>query len=122
MTIKLIVLVGAITVLTGCVSANHKFEAVDNKINEPVECKNAQIDIMYLKEARSSTQEKLANGVATILPTSAIFNLLSGQYKSRKAIATGELNQVLYDRIMFINEHCQLTGNLSQEEFVSRIQ
>ncbi|MEM0911473.1 MAG: hypothetical protein AAGJ37_10890 [Pseudomonadota bacterium] len=96
----------SIVVLSGCASASKKLQRVEAKVIEPIDCDNAHMDIMYLEEAKADTQEKLANGVATVLPTTAILNLISGEYKSRQAIATGKLNDILYDKIMAISAEC----------------
>ncbi|GEM_PF-6729586 len=100
--------VAAIICLTGCASVTEKVQRVEAKVEQAIDCKNAQMDIMYLEDARATTQEKLLNGVATILPTTAVLNLISGEYRHRQSIATGKLDDILQQKILAISDHCEI--------------
>ncbi|WP_395338256.1 hypothetical protein PN836_011070 [Ningiella sp. W23] len=95
-----------IMLLGACSSAIDRHEQANLVLNQNVDCSMAESHIEMLKKERTSTSEKIANNVATILPTTAILNLLSGEYGSRRAIASGDFDQMLYMKIDSINKEC----------------
>lgn len=97
-----------VVLISGCASAVKRHEVAEVQINQQINCTTAKEDIASLKMEKSSTAEKLANGIASILPTSIIFNLLTGEFTSRKAIATGEFDQMLYMKIDDIEQKCDM--------------
>ena len=103
---KLLFLLLALLILSGCTSARDRYKELTPQIAQEINCKKAENDIAMLKEARTGVLERISNGIATVLPTTAIVNLLSGEYSSRRAIATGEFNAALYDKIMEIETSC----------------
>ena len=107
-----------LSLLMGCSSAVDRHSIVQTQIDQEVNCETAMKDIVMLKEEKASTQEKLANGIATVLPTSAVFNILTGEFSKRRAIATGEFDQMLYMKIDMIELECGLpssTPNLAEQ-------
>lgn len=100
------VLVLSVLVLSGCASAVNRHHVAQAQLDRQINCTNAHNDIEMLKAEKASTSEKIANGIASILPTSIIFNLIAGEFSSRKAIATGEFDQMLYMKIDDIEKHC----------------
>lgn len=70
-----------------------------------------------LRKEKASTSEKIANGVASILPTSVVYNLIAGEFSSRKAIAiaSGEFDEMLYMKIMDIEITCSLAATRNEQ-------
>lgn len=104
--------------LISCSSAVDRHSVVQTQLDQEINCETAMKDIVMLKEEKASTQEKLANGVATVLPTSVVFNLLTGEFSKRRAIATGEFDQMLYMKIDMIELECGLpstTPNMAEQ-------
>ncbi|TRY29898.1 hypothetical protein [Aliiglaciecola sp. M165] len=99
-------LIVSVVMLSGCASAVDRHHMVQAQLDRQINCANAHSDIKMLKAEKASTSEKIANGIASILPTSIIFNLIAGEFSSRKAIASGEFDQMLYMKIDDIEKHC----------------
>ncbi|MBT1451242.1 hypothetical protein KJ365_10185 [Glaciecola sp. XM2] len=95
-----------LVLISGCSSAVHRHAQAAYQIDKSIDCSMAQSHIDMLKKERASTVEKIANGVATILPSAAIVSLFTGEFSSRKAIATGEFDQMLYMKIASIESQC----------------
>lgn len=94
--------------ISGCAPAVKRHEIAEVQLNQQINCTTEKEDIESLKQEKSSTAEKLVNGIASILPTSIIFNLLAGEFTSRKATATGEFDQTLYMKIDDIEQKCAI--------------
>ncbi|MFT6270019.1 MAG: hypothetical protein ACJAVV_002847 [Alphaproteobacteria bacterium] len=109
--IKKSLLLMSIFLFFGCTSAVDRHSTVRIQLDQKVNCKSAVKDIAMLKEEKASTQEKLANGIATVLPTSVVFNLLTGEFTKRRSIATGEFDQMLYMKIDMIESECGLPSS-----------
>lgn len=92
--------------LGGCASAQHRHAEIAYHLENPVNCEHAAMDIMVLEEAKTSAAEKVANGIATILPTSALLNLMVGEWSSRKAIAFGQFDSKITKKISEIEMSC----------------
>ena len=97
--------------LAGCASAVKRHEVANIQLNQGVNCTTAKQDIAALRMEKTTASEKLANGIASVLPTSVIFNLIIGEFSSRKAIATGEFDQMLYMKIAAIEKQCFMLFN-----------
>ena len=93
-------------ILGGCASAVDRHQTVNAQVTKPINCDTADKDIAALLEERSSVGEKLANGISLLSPTSALINLLSGEFTSRRSIATGKLDDILHMRIDDIEKAC----------------
>lgn len=92
--------------LGGCASAQHRHAEIAYHLKNPVNCDHAAMDIMTLEDAKASAAEKVANGIATILPTSALLNLMVGEWSSRKAIAFGQFDRKITKKISEIEMSC----------------
>jgi hypothetical protein len=92
--------------LGGCASAQHRHAEIAYHLENPVNCDHAAMDIMTLEDAKASAAEKVANGIATILPTSALLNLMVGEWGSRKAIAFGQFDRKITKKISEIEMSC----------------
>jgi uncharacterized protein YceK len=103
---KVISLMVLFLILGGCASAVDRHQVVNAHISKPINCDTADQDIAALLEEQSSVGEKLANGISLLSPTSALINLLSGEFTSRRSIATGKLDDILHMRISDIEEAC----------------
>ncbi|MFK8069110.1 MAG: hypothetical protein AB8D52_12810 [Gammaproteobacteria bacterium] len=97
-----------IFLLVGCSSAVKRHEQVKMDLDRPVNCETAPVDISMLEKEKVGTVEKLSNGIVSIFPTSAVYNLLTGEYSSRYSIATGEYNDMLDFKINQIQKQCML--------------
>jgi uncharacterized protein YcfL len=105
--VKVFIVSLIILVCSGCASAVSKQQSLAMELNMPIDCKLADSQIMALQDHRITKSEVFTNTIAIILPTSAIANLLLGEYSSRAALANGEFNQSLDERILMIKEECK---------------
>ncbi|MDO6558943.1 hypothetical protein [Paraglaciecola chathamensis] len=97
--------------LSGCASAVKRHELAQGHLNKTIDCKVAHADIAELESHKTSTGEKLVNGVASILPTSILLNVILGEFTSRAAIATGAFDSKVDSKIQDIQSDCMLTEN-----------
>lgn len=83
---------------------------VDQRINlgRPVNCNTAQQDIKILEDERASTAREILAGARAVFPISAAIGLLTGDYKDRFLVASGEYNHVLELKIDQIKKTCRL--------------
>ncbi|MCH9670376.1 MAG: hypothetical protein K0U93_02905 [Gammaproteobacteria bacterium] len=93
-------------VCVGCTSAVERQRRVQMDLDRPINCERADADIAMLNKEKVGTLEQIANGAGTILPTSAVFNLLTGEFEGRYAIASGEYNEMLDAKIKQIAAQC----------------
>lgn len=105
--IKIFIVSIVIFACSGCASAVTKQQKLAAELNMPIDCEHADTQIMTLEDQRISKSEEFTNTIAIILPTSAITNLLLGEYSSRVALASGKFNHSLNERIVMIEEKCQ---------------
>lgn len=103
---KILVIVGLIVITSGCASAIDRHQVLQTELDMPIDCEHAQEQINQLQKNYVSSGEQLANGIASILPTAAILNLISGEYSSRWKLANGEYNDRLIMRIEDIEKEC----------------
>ena len=103
---KVVILMTVFFILGGCASAVDRHQVVNAQVAQPINCDTAEQDIETLLEGKTSASEKFANGIALVLPTTALFNLISGEFTSRRSIATGKLNDILHMRISDIEKEC----------------
>lgn len=92
--------------MSGCASALSKQRVLDAQLSQPLDCANAHQQVAQLESQYVSGSSRVLNGIATVLPTSALINLISGEYVSRVKLASGEFNQKITDRVAEINQYC----------------
>ena len=68
-------------------------------------CSNVDEKISILLEEKAKNNRRILNGVRSVLPVSAVVNLIRGQYKENSAIATGEWAKVLDKKIAEMKTH-----------------
>ena len=105
---KLGVLIFACVILGGCASANNRYDQLNSHLSTDVDCKQAKLQIAALEESKISDSEKLANGIASVLPTSIVLNLIVGEYSNRAKIASGHYEEQRQNRINYIKHDCML--------------
>lgn len=106
-----IVMLSALVLLTsGCASAVKRVEAVQSIVNQPIDCANAEHTIAHLISQKPSSGERAVNTVASILPTSIIVNLITGEFASRSSIAAGKLDAQISQKISAIEHDCMLVA------------
>ena len=105
-----LILVFVVLCCSGCASAVNKHELLQAQLSMPIECMMAEEQIESLHSYEVDSTEQFANTVASILPTSIIFNLLTGEYTSRLKLANGEYNQQVSNRIAEIKQKCSDIG------------
>lgn len=92
--------------LGGCASAVGKHEQLQAHLISPVDCLTADSEIASLQEEKASSGEKFLNGLASLLPSSALLNLVTGEFSSRVSIASGKFNKRVETRIQDIHDSC----------------
>mgnify|MGYP003629406971 CR=1 FL=1 len=95
-------------VLSGCASAVKRHELASEHLNKAVDCEEAHGHIASLESHKTTASEKLVNGVASVLPTSILLNVILGEFTSRAAIATGAFDSKVEDKISDIRDGCRL--------------
>lgn len=103
---KIFIVLSFVIFTTGCASAIDRHHSLQAELDMPIDCKHAQKQISQLQKNYVTSGEQFANGVASILPTAAILNLISGEYSSRWKLANGEYNERLIMRIEDIQKEC----------------
>ena len=103
---KNFILLIAILSLGGCASAVGRHQQLQAHLSSPVNCLSADNDIAQLENEKASSGEKFLNGLASLLPSSALLNIVTGEYVSRVAIASGKFNRSVEERISDIEESC----------------
>lgn len=92
--------------LGGCASAVGRHEQLQAHLTSPVDCITADNDIASLKKEKASSREKILNGLASLLPSSALLNIAAGEFTSRVSIASGKFNKRVENRIQDIQDSC----------------
>ena len=70
------------------------------------DCDRAEEQIALLDQEKAGMNERIASGVKTLVPVSAVVHLFRGELRREAKIATGEYNQLLIDKIGEIKSHC----------------
>lgn len=107
----LLLSVTALLFLSGCASAVKRHELAQKHLNKDVNCDKASADIATLESHKSTTREKWVNGVASVLPTSILLNVILGEFGSRAAIATGVFDETVERKIKAIESGCMLVDS-----------
>ncbi len=100
---KLSVVLLALIVLSGCKTIS---QTAKDDLDKPVNCVTAREDIAALEAEKASTAKKSEAGVGMVLPGAAVIGILSGDYKDRVKVATGEYNRDIDAKIMEIKCAC----------------
>lgn len=98
----------ACAIIGGCASANNRYEQLNVHLANDIDCDTARAQISELEENKVSSSERFANGVATVLPTSIVLNLITGEYANRAKIASGHYDGEVQSRIDLIKQACML--------------
>ena len=93
-------------ILSGCASALDRKARLDYVLAVPVDCTQVDNQIEQLEAEKVQVGEQVANGIASILPTSVIYNLVVGELGSRWTLANGEHNRVIDERITHLQSAC----------------
>ncbi len=84
-----------ILVVVGCASPITREETQNLSYN----CSDVDEKISMLLEERGKNNRRVLNGVRSVLPVSAVVNVIRGRYKENAAIATGVWAEVLDKKI-----------------------
>lgn len=105
----LFITLSALFLLSGCASAVKRHELAAEHLNKAVDCEEAHGHIASLESHKTTASEKLVNGVASVLPTSILLNVILGEFTSRAAIATGVFDSKVDNKIHDIQSDCKLS-------------
>ena len=89
--------------LVGCATIS---EEAKYEIDKPVDCSTAEYDIKILEGAKASAGKQALSGVRAVLPAGAVVGILSGDYKNRAKVATGQYNKDIDAKIQQIKDTC----------------
>lgn len=95
--------------LAGC-AARQDVQKVQAELSAPINCATAEGDIRMLQGEKASVAERIASGVTSIVPASAVVGVVSGQEGAKIEIATGDYNRMIDERIGEIRAQCNLPG------------
>ena len=74
----------------------------------PIDCSTAKQDINVLEQEKAESSKQLQAGVKMFVPASAARAILHGDYRNRAAVATGEYNKDIDNKIKQIKQECGL--------------
>ncbi len=81
-------------------------QTAKNSLAKNVDCSTAQQDIETLEKEKASVGKQALDGVRTVLPVSAVVDILKGQWTDRAFVATGEYNEAIKEKIHAIKSAC----------------
>ena len=94
------------TLLTGLLMGCQR-PVLDVEISAIVpDCNRAVAQIALLDQEKADTNERIASGIKTIVPVSAVVHLFRGELNREARIASGEYNQLLDSKIGEIKSAC----------------
>lgn len=101
------VLIIFLSMLAGC----HRFQpSISDQarydLARPVDCSRAEEDITVLKQEKAEIDEQIKAGVKMFVPAAAARSILHRDYQDRAAVATGQYNQAIEDKIKEICDKC----------------
>lgn len=99
-----------IMLTSGCASAVKRVAAVQAIVNQAVDCESAQHSIDQLLSQKTSMHERAVNTIASVLPSSILLNIITGEFTSRSSIAAGKLDRQITDKISAIEHDCMLVA------------
>ena len=70
------------------------------------DCDHISEQIASLRREEAGTNERIASGIKTIIPISAVVHLFRGELKREARIATGDYNKMLADKIAELKSDC----------------
>jgi len=76
------------------------------ELAKPIDCTSAQEDIRALEKEKLDVSEQAKAGIKMFVPAAAARTILHGDYVDRGAVAIGEYNQAIDDKIKEIKEKC----------------
>ncbi len=99
---SLAIVVCLMILLVGCQQA-----VLDEEIHAMVpDCGRADAQIALLDQEKAQVNDRVASGIKTIVPVSAIVHLFRGELRREAKIATGEYNQLIESKISEIKSDC----------------
>lgn len=103
----LIATVAVATMLSGCVAQK---EAKEVKAAEvaPVNCATAEGDIRMLRSEKANVAERIAAGVASIVPVGFLIGVATQTEGDRIDMAIGDYNTLLDKQIAKIQTKCRV--------------
>lgn len=105
---KLTMTIAAITLcvlFTACAS-DKTVKQGERDAKKPINCATAEMDIQTLKTEKTSAEQQMATGVTTIVPIGLVVNTVEGKDGENAAVAMGDYNKMLDDKIAEIKETC----------------
>jgi outer membrane lipoprotein SlyB len=81
-------------------------EEAKAKVAKPINCATAKKDISVLESERASVAKQVASGVRSVFPIAAAVGILSGDYRDRVQVATGQYNDDIDNKIADIKKVC----------------
>lgn len=99
----LLLLLCGVVALTGCSSISKEAEY---QLAKPVDCSTASYDIQILAGEKASVAKQALSGVRSVLPAAAVIGILSGDYRNRVSVATGQYNNDIDAKIRDIKDTC----------------
>ncbi|MBL8658730.1 MAG: hypothetical protein JNM75_03125 [Rhodospirillales bacterium] len=97
----------AAVVLSGCVAQK---EAKEVKAAEvaPINCATAEGDIRMLRAEKANVEERIAEGVVSIVPVGFLVGVATQTEGDRIDMASGDYNQILSNEIAKIKSKCKV--------------
>ena len=72
------------------------------------DCENAEAQIAMLDAEMITTEERIAAGVQTVVPSTAVLSLLRGRWETNANIASGKYEAMLKAKVEEIRAVCGL--------------
>ncbi len=91
--------------VSGCSTIKPEVKA---NLDAPVNCQTARSDVALLEEEKASVGKQVLSGVRMIMPIAAVAGLLTGDYRNRVQVTTGQYNADIEAKIAKIKSRCGL--------------
>ena len=103
-SVHFVLIVVAAGFLTSCASITKEQKAL---LAKPIGCSSWEADIAALEAEKVSAAKQTAAGARSVLPAAAAVGILSGDYKNRARVATGQYNRDIEAKIAEIRRQCE---------------
>jgi hypothetical protein len=103
---KALALLALVTLAVGSLACESISPEAKRALDKPVNCSSARTDMATLEAERASSAKQLSAGVASVMPVSAVVNILRGKYSDGLQVATGTYNADIEKKQLQISSAC----------------
>jgi lipid-binding SYLF domain-containing protein len=123
---KPVVLIAATLLISACAAPIS--QTAKKSLAKNVDCSTARQDLETLKREKASLGKEVVDGIRTVLPVSAMVEIMRETWKDRATVGVGEYNEAIDAKIYEIKSACgekfastDARGPLEQEGYQERM-